>query len=290
MKAVYLVMHQKKANWKELVAQAVDAFRLVGMAVYAEPWLWERLGSEASSFFVPSPSTFHSAPVDAVISMGGDGTLLRANQVALQFQVPLLGINVGRIGFLAEVEMAQLPEAARRLQADDFSLEPRMMLEATLENGDKLTALNDVVVSRGGSSRLIAVNAWVDQESAGRYIADGLVVSTPTGSTGYSLSAGGPIVCPDMECIILSPICAHSLQHRPVVTSSKQHIVLELDCEENRHAQLSIDGQDPISLGGKQRISILRSPQEAQFIRLEPKGFFNLIRYKLSEWSSPKEG
>jgi NAD+ kinase len=145
--------------------------------------------------------------------------------------------------------------------------------------------LNDVVVSRGGSARLIAVKASVDQELVGRYIADGLIVSTPTGSTGYSLSAGGPIVCPDVDCIVLSPICAHSLQHRPVVSSSKQTIVLELDFEPQRQAQLSIDGQEPILLQGGQKVTIVRSPRDAQFIRLEPKGFFQLIRFKLSEWS-----
>lgn len=290
MKVVFLVMHQNKPNGSELLRQVVGSLHKVGIAVLPEPWIWEGMREEASSLFTATRETMRDKPweeiaVDAVLSVGGDGTLLRANQAALGAQAPLLGINVGHIGFLTELELEELDVACKRLQEDTFYLEPRMMLQATLPDGQTLTALNDVVISRGGSARLIAIKASVDQELVGRYIADGLIVSTPTGSTGYSLSAGGPIVCPDVDCIVLSPICAHSLQHRPVVSSSKQSIVLELDFEPQRQAQLSIDGQEPILIQGGQKITIVRSLQDAQFIRLGPKGFFQLIRYKLTEWS-----
>ena len=290
MKAVFLVMHQNKPNGKELLRQVVGSLRRVGIAVLAEPWLWEGMGEEASSLFLSrqglmKDGLLEEGAVDAVLSVGGDGTFLRANQAALRVHAPVLGINVGHIGFLTELELEEFDAACQRLREDAFSLEPRMMLKATLPDGSTLTALNDVVLSRGGSARLIAVKASVDQELVGRYIADGLIVSTPTGSTGYSLSAGGPIVCPDVDCIVLSPICAHSLQHRPVVSSSKQTVVLELDFEPQRQAQLSIDGQEPILLQGGQKVAIVRAPRDAQFIRLEPRGFFQLIRFKLSEWS-----
>ncbi len=283
LKSVYLVMHQSKPNGEKLLCQVVEAFRAVGITVHAEPLLIDKLGNEAPMLF-SSATDPGNPPIEAVIALGGDGTLLRANRTALHFQVPLLGINVGRIGFLAELEMVQLEEACCRLRDDDFELESRMMLEATLEDGTALTALNDVVIHRGGSPRLITFQAWADQQLTGRYIADGIIIATPTGSTGYSLSAGGPIMCPDVDCIILSPICAHSLQHRPVVTSSQQTIVVELD-QETRQALLSIDGQDPLALQGKQRVTIRRSTQNAQFIRLHQKNFFNLIRHKLAEWS-----
>lgn len=263
-----------------LTRQVAGAFQRAGIAMQAEDWLYQRMGQEADTLFSRQSDAF-----DAVVSVGGDGTLLRANQVALKQGLPLLGINVGHVGFLAEVELEQLDEACTRLQKGDYTLETRMMLEATLENGDTLSALNDVVISRGGYARLIAVKAWVDQELVGRYIADGLIVSTPTGSTGYSLSAGGPIVCPDVDCLILSPICAHSLQHRPVVLSSRKKVMLELDCEPAQQVHLNVDGQAPVALHEKQKVTVVCARRPATFIRLHPQGFFSLIRYKLSEWS-----
>jgi len=282
LNTVYLLMHRSKLNFRELTQQVAGCFARAGMTVRTEPWLYESMGTLAPALFEAS----ETQPVEAVISVGGDGTLLRANQVAILHHAPLLGVNVGNIGFLAELELEQLETACSRLQENAYTLEPRRMLQASLENGVTLTALNDVVVSRGDSARVIAVKVYVNEELVGRYIADGLIVSTPTGSTGYSLSAGGPIVSPKVECMIITPVCPHSLQHRPVITSCNQSIVLEMDHEPYRHAQLSIDGQDPITLGFQEKIFITQAPEDAQFIRIEPKGFFNLIHYKLSAWSA----
>lgn len=274
-------MHQNKPNTYQLATQVTKAFAAAGFSVQAEPWLEPHM-NEANH-----PIVFTPNPVDAeaVISLGGDGTILRASQLALSLGVPLLGINIGRVGFLAEIELEQLSTACVRLRQDAYQLETRMLLHTALENKPLPLALNDVVISRGGYSRLIAVKAWVDQELVGRYVGDGVIASTPTGSTGYSLSAGGPIVFPDVDCVLLSPICAHSLQHRPVVLSAKQTLRLELDCDVAQQAQLSIDGQESAYLQGKQHITIQRSEKQASFIRLEPQHFFQLIRHKLSEWT-----
>ena len=280
MNAVYLFMHQNKPNVKELTRQAAVAFHSAGISVSCEPWLAAWMGKEADDLFQREDS-----PFDAVVSIGGDGTFLRANQFAVLRGVPMFGVNVGRIGFLAEIELDQLAEACKELKAGAYSMESRMMLEAVCETGETFCALNDIVVSRGGYARLIAINAWVDQELVGRYIGDGLIVSTPTGSTGYSLSAGGPIVFPGVNCIILSPVCAHSLQHRPVVISSQQTVTLELDCDPTQQAQLSTDGQDALYLSGKQRVVITCAGQQAHFIRFHGQAFFSVIRQKLSEWS-----
>ena len=281
MKAVYLVMHQSKPDGEALVRQVVDAFTQVGITVQAEPWLMQKYG-KAVSF---AQAAEDGSAIEAVISMGGDGTLLRANQMALKLEAPLLGINVGRVGFLAELELEQLQNACEFLKRDEYHMETRMMLQAEVHGQPPLLALNDVVVSRGGYSRLIAMNAWVDEEPVGQYAADGLIVSTPTGSTGYSLSAGGPIVCPDVDCMIISPICAHSLQQRPVVLSPQKTVVVGLDCDPSQTAQLSVDGLSPIMLRGKQRVVITKAREQARLIRLQPQGFFGLIRRKLSEWS-----
>jgi len=274
-------MHRSKPNFRELTQQVARCLMHAGIMIRTEDWLYESMGSLAPLLFTASDAQ----PIEAVISVGGDGTLLRANQVAILHHAPLLGINVGHIGFLAELELEQLDTACTRLQKNAYSLEPRKMLKATFEKGMAYTALNDIVVSRGVSARLIAVKVYVGEELVGRYIADGLIVATPTGSTGYSLSAGGPIVSPNVDCLIITPVCSHSLQHRPVIISSDHPIVLEMDHESYRQAQASIDGQEPIALGFQEKIFINQAPEDAQFIRIEPKGFFNLIHYKLCAWS-----
>ncbi len=278
MKSVYMLAHQRKPNIQTLVSSVIDAFAKNDIHVSAEAWLHEQMGDKANQIF----SQATPSQCDAIIAVGGDGTLLRANALALQFHLPVLGINGGRLGFLTEIEMDQLDWACVRLARDDYEIEQRMMLRVTLENQTFL-ALNDVVVSRGGYSRLIGMDAYVGSEQVGHFIADGLIVATPTGSTGYSLSAGGPLVCPEVECMILTPICAHSLQHRPVVTSANQSVTICLT--EDRSAMVAIDGQDPLELSSGHILTITRAESSAHFIRLDPKSFFSKVRVKLSEWS-----
>lgn len=275
MKAVYMLMHQHKSNVAEIALNVLDAFHHAGINVGAEAWLKELLND------LPFDSCTADS-CEAVIAVGGDGTLLRANSLALAYDLPVFGINVGRVGFLTEIELDQLEAACQALAQDQFTVETRMMLEANID-GTQMLAVNDVVVTRGGYSRLITMNAWVHNDLIGRFTADGLIVSTPTGSTGYSLSAGGPIICPEMECMLITPVCAHSLQHRPVITSAFQPIRIAL--EEGYTAQISVDGQPPLTMTDKSCLLITRSARSARFIRLESKSFFSKIRFKLSEWS-----
>lgn len=275
MKAVYMLMHQHKPNVAEIAANVLNAFHKAGISVSAERWL-EQLMSDLPFDHCTADEC------EAVIAVGGDGTLLRANSLALLYDKPVFGINVGRVGFLTEIELDQLETACQALALDHYTVETRMMLEANLD-GERMLAVNDVVVTRGGYSRLITMNAWVDDDLIGRFTADGLIVSTPTGSTGYSLSAGGPIICPEMECMLITPVCAHSLQHRPVVTSASRPIRVKL--EEGYAAQVSVDGLPPIAMSDQSQLIITRSACSAHFIRLESKSFFSKIRFKLSEWS-----
>ena len=278
MQNVYLMMHQMRSDIATLAGQVASALRSVGMTVCMEPWLRQAVGDlyqcETDAF-----------PMDAIVAVGGDGTLLRATQTAIAHDVPVLGVNVGHIGFLVETELENLTQACKCLREDDYTIETRMMLDVTLPDGTVRTALNDVVLSRGGYARLIAVKASVEAELVGRYIADGLIVSTPTGSTGYSLSAGGPIVCPEVECILLSPICPHSLQHRPVVANATQTITIALDCAPGQTAQLDVDGQMCGTLTGTQQVTIHRSQTVTKLIRFGAHSFFHRIRAKLTEWS-----
>lgn len=278
MKSVYVLMHDQKPNIEEIAVTVAEKLHKAGIRVCAEPWLFERMQHAGMQVF----DSCESSGCEAILSVGGDGTLLRANSLSMQLDLPLLGVNIGRVGFLAELEMDQLEKAFEKLAGDEYTIQERMMLKLSL--GDQTAyALNDVVVSRGGYARLIGMDAYVDQDLVGHFIADGLIVSTPTGSTGYSLSAGGPIICPEVECMLLTPVCAHSLQHRPVVTSALQTVVIRLT--EAVQAMVSVDGQEIFTLHANQALTVTRASRPARFVRLEPRSFFSTIRIKLSEWS-----
>jgi len=271
-------MHDQKENIEEIAAVIAEKLHAYGIRAAAEPWLFMRMQA-------CMPNAFESNSADrceAILAVGGDGTLLRANSLAISLNLPVLGVNVGRVGFLAELEMDQIDQAFEKLSRDEFTIQERMMLKVTLDS-HQVYALNDVVVSRGGYARLISMNAFVNEDLVGSFIADGLIVSTPTGSTGYSLSAGGPIICPDVECMLLTPVCAHSLQHRPVITSASKSVVIQLT--EAVNAMVSVDGQESFSLTPNQRLIVTRAERPARFIHLSPRSFFSTIRIKLSEWS-----
>lgn len=277
MRNAYLLMHPNRTDQFTIAEQIVSVLHAQGLTVSTEPWLEKALADGALFDHVHKP--------EFIIAVGGDGTFLSAVQLALEWDVPLLGINTGHIGFLIEVSLDQLEEICTRLKADDYAIESRMTLDV-LRNGETMkTALNDVVISRAGYARLITVKASVENDLVARYKADGLIISTPTGSTGYSLSAGGPIVYPGVDCILLSPICPHSLQHRPVVADASQVITIELDCEPDQQVQLDVDGRILCKLELCEKITVKRSEKTVKLIRFGTQSFFHRIRDKLSEWS-----
>ena len=222
--------------------------------------------------------------LDVLLSLGGDGTLLRGAQYALRCGALLLGINLGRVGFLAEVEPEAMEEALDRLIRGDYTTETRPAIKVTA-NGETFYAINDVAVSRGGYARLITVEAVVDGESTGRYLADGLVVASPTGSTGYSLSAGGPVISPQVQCMVITPICAHSLQHRPAIVHMGAKIQLNLMPEDEQTAALLVDGQARTVLSSGMSVEITEAGESIRLIRIRPGRFFQLVKEKLTEWT-----
>lgn len=222
--------------------------------------------------------------LDALVSLGGDGTMLRAARVAAERDVPVLGVNLGTLGFLSEVEPEGLEKALTRLLEGDYQEERRTMLSVRAGETRRL-ALNDAVLSRGGYARLIHVRALVDGSWAGDYRADGLLVSTPTGSTGYSLSAGGPIVAPGVDCMLITPICPHSLQHRPQVVPGNVEVRLVLSAAEPVEASLQVDGQACALLRAGDSVEIRRARECVRLIRLRKTGFFDVVHQKLIEWS-----
>ena len=277
MRNAYLLMHPNRKEQITIAEQIVTVLHAGGMTVSTEPWLEQAVGSRTKFDRVSSP--------DFVIAVGGDGTFLTGVQSALEWDIPLLGVNTGHIGFLIEVSLDQLPAICERLKTGDYSIENRMTLDVIRDGETVKTALNDVVISRAGYARLITVKASVEQELVARYKADGLIISTPTGSTGYSLSAGGPIVCPGVDCILLSPICPHSLQHRPVVADASQVITIELDCDPEQQVQLDVDGRIVCKLDTCEKITVKRSDKTVKLFSFGTQSFFRRIREKLSEWS-----
>ena len=221
---------------------------------------------------------------EMLIALGGDGTVLRAAQEAVRLDVPLLGVNLGNTGFLAEVEPEALETALARLTAGDWREERRSLLEVSLDD-QRYLALNDAVLTRGGYARLIRLTISVDGSWAEDYRADGLIVATPTGSTGYSLSAGGPIITPGVDGMVVTPICAHSLQHRPFVVPGGSEITLTLRGGEPMEASLQIDGQGKATLTQGGRIVIRKSGRAVRLVRMREIGFFDLVHQKLTEWS-----
>ena len=225
------------------------------------------------------------ADVDVVAVLGGDGTILRALRLMDEKMVPVLGVNLGTMGFLAECAPEALEEAVRRLAAGDYRLEERMLLRVEREGGERALALNDVVVSRGACQRVLQADVTVDGQAAARFSGDGLVISSPTGSTAYSLSAGGPVVVPQLDCIVLAPVCPHTFSARPMVVSGESQIEAALAPRgAGGRLMLSIDGGDGIALE-RAVIRVRRAQERLPFVRFGENRFFSSLRGKLSLWS-----
>lgn len=233
------------------------------------------------------------AGLDLILVLGGDGTLLNTARMAAPAQVPILGVNMGYLGFLTEVDLDSLIISLERLVSGEYRLEERMMLRCELHrNGsmvEEFLALNDIVVAKGPFSRMILFDAYVNEQYIDTYSADGIILSTPTGSTAYSLSAGGPIVFPEMELMLITPICPHTLYSRPMVIGADKHIriVLKSDSEE---VMLTVDGQHGYKLVRWDEIIIKRSPLHTKLVRLNSKTFADILRNKLRESGGHNRG
>jgi NAD+ kinase len=214
--------------------------------------------------------------LDLVITFGGDGTIVRCVRTVAHLDLPILGINLGRLGFLAEIEPQQLEERLALLLQGHYRVEERMMLRAELHRGARLLlkaeAINDVVMARGIVSRMVHVAVDVDGHHAMTVDADGLVLATPTGSTAYSLAAGGPIVGPDLNCLIVTPIAAHLSFVNALVIPPTRQIVLRL--ERGEGAMLTVDGQIDMALKPGDWVSCGASQNTAQFVRFGSDGYF----------------
>lgn len=238
-----------------------------------------------------------SHPVDLVVALGGDGTFLRASRLVVGTDTPVLGVNLGRLGFLTAIPDADLEGGLDRVASGEAVLEHRFRLRAAIETNGEITsdnfyALNDIVVHTTGAARVTPLTLSVGRkphiEEVGSFSADGVIVSTPTGSTAYSMSAGGPIIVPGVEAIVVTPICPHSLAVRPLVLSSTQTIrVGSLDAEGDH--QLTVDGQVVYSMEPGQRVVVAREERPLALVRLPDQTFFTTMQRKLNWAARPPE-
>lgn len=226
------------------------------------------------------------AAADVILAFGGDGTILKAAQYALRDSVPVLGLNFGRLGFLAEKVPEDPRTLADRLLKGTLREEERMILQVGTGSGSPLFAVNDTVISRGGYARLISLEVRVNGNSAVKMLADGLVIATPTGSTGYSISAGGPIVSPDVNCMTVTPVCPHSLTQRPLVVSGASEITVTLGEDPYQAAVLQLDGQNRGIMKQNDSITVTQDTRKLRVLRLDDRNYYSLVRSKLSEWGT----
>ena len=240
--------------------------------------------------FTEDTQSYSNIPgeVECVIVLGGDGTMLHASRLIAPHDLPVVGVNLGTLGFLTEIEMSHLSEGIDDLLNDRFHIEERMMLEGCIFHRDiscyRLSALNDIVITRSGFSRIISFKIIVNGELLDVYAADGVIISTPTGSTGYNLSAGGPIVNPEANVILITPVCPHSLQAKSIVLGEWDTI--EIHIQKVRKTQLeealvTFDGQVAERLNPGDIIKIHKPRKVAKVVKVQENSFYHTLRVKV---------
>ncbi len=278
-RTVGLILNSHKAQIVEIGRGLAEFLRRQGVETVA-------LGEEAAALgLAPLTEEAFCACAQMVLVIGGDGTMLRAARTVYGWEIPLLGINQGYMGFLTELEVEQAETGLRQVLRGEYQVERRMMLQAQVyRDGDciaDVSALNDLVVTKGALSRILWMDLYLGEQLVGRYHGDGLIFSTPTGSTGYSLSAGGPIVFPALELCIVSPICPHSLTARPLIFSPAHGLTVRMGANQN-DAVLTVDGQKGVELREHDEIRVSKARYDTCLMVLKERDFFAVLHRKLN--------
>lgn len=220
--------------------------------------------------------------VDGIIVLGGDGTILRIASATAKANKPLLAVNLGHLGFLTEIEVKDLKNALKKVCKGDYKIEERMML-ACFADGKELLALNDVCLQRASGKKLLNLDVYAGEEFVDSFSADGVLVSSPTGSTAYSLSAGGPIISPKVSVLLMTPVCAHTLRARPIIFKDDEQ--LKFVANDEVGFSVVLDGNDISNLKGVKKIEVSRSSVSVKLITFAEKRFFTRLNSKLIEWN-----
>ncbi len=282
MKGLAIVPNWQKDITRETVQEIITFLKAEGI-----PFFLDEEGAKALGMpdcFAP-PSAWKDR-VDLVLVLGGDGTILRVARDLVGTELPIMGINLGDMGFLTALEVTELKKGLRQVLEGRYEVMGRMMLSArVLRQGQEMAryeALNDVVISKGPFSRIIELRTYINDDFLEKYPGDGVIISTPTGSTGYSLSAGGPIVNPSLHVLIITPICPHLLHHRSVIVHKEDEIRIQVL---TRHAEvvLTVDGQQGFTLQNEDQVIVKNSPHQTKLVNFKEKTFYNLLHYKLKK-------
>lgn len=252
-------------------------------------YVQDSAGHDAGKPYKYTDASKIPADVEGVLVLGGDGTLLQASRDLVDTQLPLLGINLGTLGYLAEIERKNIRFALDQMIRGDFAIEDRMMITGSAFHHQKKLmedlALNDIVIGRRGRLRVVDFNIYVDGVFLCSYRADGIIISTPTGSTGYSLSAGGPIVAPNASLMLLTAIAPHTLNSRTIVLPDNVEITVELGgshAQDNEGAEATFDGDTSVMLNMGNRISITKSQKTMHLVKINHTSFVEILRNKMN--------
>ena len=280
MLTIGLFPNMKKQSVSSVLDEVVTYFKEHGVRVLLATDAAEKMGYKELACELEDMKR----EINIGITLGGDGTLLNTAREIAGAGVPICGINLGQLGFLTEVELPDVTAALDRLIHGEYQVEERVMLDAMiLRQGVILpisSALNDVVISKSGVSRMIKLKLYVDNESTANYAADGLIIATATGSTGYSLSAGGPIVNPKLKVMILTPICPHTLDAKSLVIGEDEEVKISMVAN-HEDAVLTIDGQSMYNLLSDDIVLVKRAPFRAKFVKFSGRSYYETLRSKL---------
>lgn len=265
---------------------------------YADQHQLEIFVEEQLQYLAPGARPLAPAGIDLLVSLGGDGTLLRGARMVTPYHTPVLGVNLGSLGFLTSVSPVELEPALELVFSGDYWLDVRFTLDARILTSDQRkepghVALNDAVLHKGGLAQVMRLAVYVgeDQEPVGSYIADGIIISTPTGSTAYSLSAGGAIVYPAVDCILATPICPHTLAVRPLIVPANTLLMVEVLCPSGQ-VFFTADGQEGAELQPGDRLVVRKGNATVPLVRFAGQSFFSTLRRKLHwglEWGGESQ-
>jgi len=280
LKKVGIYAKKSHPEVEKIAMFASQRLLAAGVEVLIEDGLAEQIGQVAGYAGDEIPSL-----VDLILVLGGDGTLISVARLVGDRQIPIVGVNLGQLGFLTEITRDELPDMLDKLIAGDYKISERMMIDALIYRDGKVvgeyTVLNDAVINKGALARIIDMETYVDGRHLSTYKADGLIISTPTGSTGYSLAAGGPIIYPEINSLLITPICPHMLTNRPIIIWSRSIIEIEVKFQDDV-VFFTADGQVGHKLLPGDRVEVRRSATRARLVISPYREYFQILRTKLS--------
>jgi NAD+ kinase len=275
MKKIILLGDKSKKKIRETIAELEPLFRKK---------------SHISVIDISDEDELKNVSADLAFVFGGDGTILSASRKLYSKQIPLIGVHLGKFGFLAELTLQDINDSLERICSGEYVVSQRMLLACkVIRSGqviNETVGLNDAVISRTSLSRLISIKLYVNEKIVTTYSCDGLIVSTPAGTTAHSLSAGGPIVTPDMEAFVITPICPHTLSNRPLVVSGNSKIEME-QISESKGIGLTVDGQVYFDVKAGDRVVIEKAEKKLQLIDTQTRTFYDVLREKLNWRGQP---